>query len=304
MEATAAVTSACSVIEDLVRHFASSGTVSGHWNLSVERPTIGGLLLLRQELEQLAELSGAASIELKFAGSGSQFSIPQIAKDAFASRFPTALSVGEPPEKAWPPQPAMHAPGFSYQFFDRISALARMLGRPPILQWAPGVLEAARKLRLEKRNVVVVHMKNVPGQGELDSNAIFPNWARFLRSHAKAGQLEFLLIGADAIPENILAIAGVHSAQRENVPLGVQLAMAPVCSGFMGMASGLCPGAVLSDAPYVLFKHPRHHVDEMERELGQKDAFPFARERQFVWRMAHTEDMLGRALGVVLGNGA
>lgn len=290
------------MIEALARRFALSGRVAGHWNLAIERPSLGGLLLLRQELEQFAELANVDRIEVTFTGAGAAFDVPAVARVAFASRYQVHFAAGDAPTESWPPAAAMAAPHFSYQFFDRIGALASALGRSPALQWAPQTLEAAAAIRGRYAGkLVALHMKNVPGQTEADSNAKFHYWKEFLAGRAAPGSVVFLALGADAIPDDILRIPGVRSAQQEAVPLQVQLALASSCDGFIGMASGVCAAAVLSAVPYVLFKHPSHHVGEMERELGSGDRFPFARPRQLVWRMQHATAMLERALSVVLG---
>lgn len=301
-EARAAAISASDVIEALARRFAQDGKVSGHWNLAIETPSLGGLLLLRQELEQFAELAGVNRIELTFSGSDALFEIPGIARIAFASSYQIQIGAGNAPAYAWPLPTAMSAAHFSYQFFDRISTLATALGHPPSLQWTSDTLSSAAAIR-EKfaGTLITLHLKNVPGQTEADSNAVFRYWKEFLAARAAPGSVEFLLLGGDAAPDDIPSIAGVRSAQREAIPLQVQLALAAHCDGFIGMASGVCPAAVLSAVPYVLFKHPSHHVEEMRRELGTGERFPFARPRQLVWRQPHTTAMLERALTVVLG---
>jgi hypothetical protein len=300
MEARAAGISVSDVIETLACHFARTHKVVGHWNLAVEKPSLGGLLLLRQELEQFAELAGVSRIELTFTGAGATFDVPALARMAFTSRYQVNFTSDEAPGQSWPPATAMTSPHFSYQFFDRIGVLASALGHPPALQWAPDTLEAAAAIRrLCAGKLVALHMKNVPGQTEADSNAVFRYWKEFLAARAASGPIEFLALGGDAIPDEILGIAGVRSAQREAIPLQVQLALVSLSDGFIGMASGVCAAAVLSDVPYVLFKHPSHHVGEMERELGIGDRFPFARPRQLVWRTQHATAMLERALSVV-----
>lgn len=301
-EARAAAISASDVIEALVRQFAQDGKVTGHWNLAVEKPSLGGLLLLRQELEQFAELAGVNRIKLTFSSYDARFKIPAIARIAFASRYQIQIAAGNAPAHGWPLPAAMSAAHFSYQFFDRISILATALGHPPSLQWTPDTLGSAAAIREKfSGKLITLHLKNVPGQTEADSNAVFRYWKEFLAARAAPGSVEFLVLGGDAAPNDILSIAGVHSAQREAIALEVQLALAALCDGFIGMASGVCPAAVLSAVPYVLFKHPSHHVEEMKRELGIGDRFPFARPRQLVWRQPHTTAMLERALTVVLG---
>lgn len=295
-----------SVFEEFVRQFARNGRVAGRWDLGRERPALGGLLLLRQELELLAEMAGVSNIELTFVTDAEAgFVIPSVVRTAFSSYWSVHFNVGSAPDPAWPPTAAITAPHFSYQFFDRISVLASAFGHPPILRWAPDVIEAANAIRNRfPGKLIVLHLKNVSGQTEADSNAVFAHWLAFLATRAAPGSMDFLILGGDAVPDEVPGIAGVHSAQRSGIPLAVQLALASFADGFLGMASGICPAAVLSKVPYVLFKHPSHHVEEMRRELGSGDRFAFAQPRQLVWRMLHTPDMLERALNTVLGDEA
>ena len=49
---------------------------------------------------------------------------------------------------------------------------------------------------------------------------------------------------------------------------------------FMGMSSGPCNMAILSDKPYLIWKHPGHHEKEMEIELHGHKQYVFANSYQ------------------------
>jgi hypothetical protein len=288
----------------LAAPFMTGASICGQWSLRREHPSLGGLLLLRQELEILAESGGARNIRLAFCDSETDCVIPPLAAQAFDSRFSVAFATeAHPREGAWPTPGTMAAGTFSYQFFDRISDLCRVAGRAPALSWSPETLAEAGRLRAEAPGkLVTLHLKSVPGQTERDSNAVFEHWHALLSRPPHPGLCTFMLMGGDRIPREILELPGVRSAHEEGIALPVQLALISLSDGFLGMASGISAAAILSAVPYVLFKHPLHHVAEMERELGTGKRFSFARPRQEVWRKAHTPDILVRALQLALGD--
>ncbi len=58
------------------------------------------------------------------------------------------------------------------------------------------------------------------------------------------------------------------------------MALIELSSAFMGMSSGPCNMAILSDKPYLIWKHPEHHKEEMGREFQGHKQFVFANEHQ------------------------
>jgi hypothetical protein len=58
------------------------------------------------------------------------------------------------------------------------------------------------------------------------------------------------------------------------------------------MASGPCAMAMFSAVPYVIYKNPSHHVQEMIEELGAADHFPFSLPCQKITRGYETSAML------------
>ena len=83
------------------------------------------------------------------------------------------------------------------------------------------------------------------------------------------------------------------------IELATQLALTSIADGFMGMASGLCTAANLSEVPHVIFKHPAHHSVEMSIEMGSSVSFPFAKQRQQLWRREVDPVSLDAALDLI-----
>ena len=52
---------------------------------------------------------------------------------------------------------------------------------------------------------------------------------------------------------------------------------------------------ILSQVPYVVFKHPKHHVEEMKKELGDKDGFVFCHARQKIIRQIDSVENIQKA---------
>lgn len=283
----------------LAELFEHGRAIHGFWNSRRERISLGGLLLLRQEMEQLADIFSAGELVLHIPDPD-DFAKEPLLEQVFRSKHEFEISSAPPPAPYWPTSVMMEQAVFSYQFFDRIAAITLQSGQKPLLRWSDSAIADAKEVRHSySGRLFAIHLKNVAGQSILDSNADMRSWHRFFELHARPGETEFILLGNDAVDEAVLRIRGVHSTTSMGIPLSVQLALVPACDGFLGMASGVCPAAILSDTPYVLFKHPKHHVAEMQRELGEKDHFAFAHARQKVWRMRDSPDNLGRAFAAL-----
>lgn len=278
--------------------------MAGIWDSSIEKVSLGGLLLLRQELELLAAQQGGRQATITFIQAARQGSVPAFAGELLASEIEIATAVAAEDSGGWPPREIRQSAGFSYMHFERIASLARDLGVKPRLRWSARAAEEARKLRAGFPGpLVALHLKNVPGETEKESNADARHWAEFLGGCGRRNAgLRFVLLGSDPVADSIRAMDNVSRLHDLGVPLSTQLALVAVSDGFMGMASGIAAAAVLSDTPYVLFKHPEHHVTEMRRELGDGNQFPFAAGNQQVWRRTHEAATLERALSMVLGD--
>lgn len=297
-----ATAAAAASMHGMLEQVRREGAVHGACDLAAEPISLGGLLLLRQELELLAELGGVRTLILHIFGGVISAAARALIEQVWQSSFAIELRFEQHgrPDQMWPTA-AIGRLGFSYQFFDRVSLLASALGRtPPRLGWSTELIRRAQALRSHfVGRLIVAHLKSVPNQGPNESNADQAAWGKFLARNARAGELDFVLLGADAVDSSVTTVPGVVRAEWLDVPLEIQLALIGCADAFLGMASGICAAAVLSATPYVLFKHPSHHVDEMRQELGDAEQFPFAGLHQKVWRRADTPDYLAQALAEI-----
>lgn len=278
-------------------------TVDLVWDLTRERPTLGGALVLRQEGEILARLGHASSIDLHLAcAEAGRVIAERLADTVFASSaFTFHLHRSSPPVEGWPAASVRAFPEFSYFSFSRLLTLCDANGLTPRLAWHPRQLGLAGQVRGRfPGHLVCVHLRSVSPFAVEESNADGPAWAKFFADHAGPGSLDFLLLGDDPLPAGFSQRPGVTRAASLGMDLAAQLALVASADGFLGMASGVCTAANLSETPHVIFKHPAHHPADMARELGSADRFPFAGPRQRLWRRVVSPETLREALTLIL----
>jgi len=277
------------------------------WDLERERPTLGGSLVLRQEGELLSAINGYTTITVHVAGlSISDPLVAHLSQTVFgASAIPFSLtqSHGDFSQElapVWPTIEERAEPGFSYFSFSRLVALHEKRQLTPRLRWQSTISNRAKAIRAHyDGKLVCLHLRYAPPYSPEESNAVGHVWNQFLRTHAKKGVLEFFLLGDDSLPPGLTLPLGAVRATDAGLDLATQLALVAHADAFLGMASGLCTAANLSDTPHVIFKHPDHHTLQMQREFGDGDRFPFAGFRQRLWRKAPSVDLLHEALDLV-----
>lgn len=139
-------------------------------------------------------------------------------------------------------------------------------------------------------DMVIVHLKNVKGS---QSNAIQSEWLEFFNyceyHHPK---YKFFIIGKDELLQEITALQNVVITRYEGLSLLQELALIDQASLFMGMCSGPFNAALLSNTPYIVFKNPTHHENEMILQIGKFDQFPFSTDQQFIFRNKEYCEML------------
>lgn len=288
--------------ERIARGLSADGGLAISWDTRREAFFLGGLLTLRAESVLLAQTSLARSVVLHTnepaTGSGSVL-VNSVFGDipGFSARYDVDALDGY-----WPYAQSRHDPFFSHGSFGRIRRLLGSTGSSLDLAWSPA-LQASVIARLADggaRMWIAVHLKNVPSLPPEHSNALQEEWLTFFRGHRHEAGLGFLLLGSDVVDPRILELPNVRSAQQAGWSLAEQLAAPSLARGFLGMASGICQAAIFSRTPYVVFKNPGHHREQMQAELGEANAFPFALPRQELWREWDVHTTLDRALNVVL----
>lgn len=255
--------------------------IAAHWPLNQHPFSLGNLLILRQELEILAKLNHADKVTLFFTDK-IDFT-PNYLNKAFLSQIHFELQFVNslPPHIDWPPRiPSILM--WPYSSFRRIHLLSQINRIFPSLLWPLNIQETAKEIinSFRRKNTFAVHLKN-QGKGAEESDATFANWNLLFE---KFPETTFILLGSDPLPDNFPLRPNMQTASALKLDLPVQLAISSLCDGFMGMASGISAGAFFSHVPYVTFKHPSHHAQDMEIEIGSSDCLPFAKPHQKIWR--------------------
>lgn len=140
---------------------------------------------------------------------------------------------------------------------------------------------------------VVVHLKNNP-RHQNQSNANLPAWFEFFARCRLREKMKFILIGNEDPGPKIRGLSNVVLSRDHGDDLGRDLALIEMAFLFMGMASGPCNLAIFSDVPYLIFKNPDHHAQEMKLELGDEDHFVFAKAAQKMLCVVETGAILVR----------
>jgi hypothetical protein len=275
-------------------------TIEGVWELNRCPLSLGGLLNLRFEMEELARRRKAFSLRLTLVPvdqEGGESSITLAREVLRGSFFASDIHFGEAPENAWPSEEIRNARGFSYPSCERISRFWRETGVRPKLIWNEEILSETRViLRGLPGRVYAVHLKQVEGATRSESNANLTVWSEFLRGNAIPKVRSFILLGKDKLPDVFLSLPAVYHAETMGLSLSIQLCLEALSHGFIGMAAGFSAVAILGDIPYVVLKNPSHHSLEMVRELGDRDGLEFALKDQKIWRREDSRENLERGL--------
>ena len=97
-------------------------------------------------------------------------------------------------------------------------------------------------------------------------------WVSFLEKAVLKFDVKFLLIGNEPLPEKIHKLPNVIISQSQGNSLINDLALIQASFAFMGSSSGPNRMAFCSSVPYLIYKHPDHHVDEMKKDFKTKCA--------------------------------
>lgn len=276
------------------------------WDLSLEKLSLGGLLVFRKEMEFLAQISNLNQIHVFFFSANKnnfhEDLIIQVlqssAIDFYIEKIQTKRSIN-----MYPFSEDKMDPHFSYQNFDRIKYFSKNLSQFPMLSWNLEIQKTALNWskKIRRKKIFALHLKQEKSKNLFTSNANLPEWSSFIKRQIQEKDYDFCLLGSDIRKSDLFNSPQIHDLHALDIPLAVQLCLVSYCDGFLGMASGPCQAAIFSKIPYVIFKHPDHHSEEMERELGINQRLPFGMPNQFFWRIPHNQKTLLKAMEHING---
>jgi len=277
----------------------SQKTLTGFWDTTLEPLRLGSICIFANNIQCYAKANGYSITKLALVGNGFS-TFDSINSEVLSILFDCldidVLYTYESAEQFFEghkgqelfPRPsiwnAANLTGNLYNTMQLTQYLYKVHGKRPDLSFNKPSNYQKRK------NTISLHLKNA-SKGDTESNANFLVWQQFIESCASS-DVHFLLIGDDPVPRSIKNLPHVTSLSDENISLTAQLVCIQESSAFMGMASGPCNVAVLSQVPYLIFKHPSHHAEIMKKELGNANRYGFSVKNQYILRRYETFKLL------------
>ena len=260
--------------------------------------TLGGTLLIKAECDLLYDQSVYERCLMLLP----DYEIPKIYIEILNMIVAPVKVVQLEPENAylWPTymqesaNPDMHS-------FSRIENLYDRFMSIPKLTWPEKVLnKAIENFDFKNKKNIFLHLREINTESITDSNTNWTEWLKFFEYVKKASpNIQFHLMGDDEFKLDLNDFTNISSLNK-NFSLIEQFYLLNFAYGFIGTASGVCTAANLSRIPYVVFKHPLHHHEEMEKELGIRDCFNFSAKNQKIYRVEQTVSSLIKALLLII----
>lgn len=252
------------------------------WDAELETPTLGGAITLRSEIEILSKILKFDSVELSVKPNIT--SMKYLLEQVFLSSRLHFKLVNGGPGVGYPFDYWGETTTKSYISTLRIQELFRMYGLAPNLTWNKSVENAKYSLADKIGEFIALHIRNDNFKatewnlgGDFTSQIV--NW---LLDNTK---YPVVIIGGDLVPEWVSNHNRVYHLESLGVALSVQLAVIESAKVFIGSASGIACAATFSQVPYIIFKDPAHHPNEMISELGSRHFFNFSTSKQLLLRL-------------------
>lgn len=266
-----------------------SKIIVGFWDINKKGCGLGSLLIFQEELLQYRDLINAEKINLYFCCNSVSKHKELLTTTANLNPYLGSLSFikdyrdfkRDKNEYIWPN--SKNTSNISYaESYLAVQELWKQSGNLFRLKSLGTVIKIAEDWisnYVGKDTAISVHLKNNPDDQQ--SNANQDAWFEFiLNCYQNNMPVKFVLIGNDKIDSKISKLPNVVLSKEHGGDLELDLALIELSSAFMGMSSGPCNMAILSDKPYLIWKHPEHHKVEMEREFQGHKQFVFANDNQ------------------------
>lgn len=166
----------------------------------------------------------------------------------------------------------------TYYSTARLRFLFRVFETKPSLTWGDETCVSVEKFYSKFDSAFLSFHVGRPfaGQNERD---FYIGWTHLLTKLRKLIDIPFVLLGNDHIPPEISEISDVYSLSALGYSIPMQACLVAKSLFFLGVASGMCTPAMLSNIPYIIIKHPKYHSFEMSKELFES-RLPWALQNQ------------------------
>lgn len=280
--------------------------IIGLWDLEQADPSLGAFLIFQEELLLQREILQANSIEILFCLNKNLVAPPYLATLALFNPFlesahfvNSGMRRGAIPSDNiettfyWPTPDIYQHSSYSgstltvQKLWQKTGKLINLVSPASIHKQAQEWINKYVGSYIP----IAVHLKNSPTNTQ--SNANQESWIKLFKDcEDKELPVRFVLIGNDTYDTRLLNCSNVVLTQTNGGCIELDLSLIPMSLLFMGMASGLCNMALFSGVPYLIWKHPDHHTQEMEREFQGHSQFIFANKNQKFMREWDTADSL------------
>jgi hypothetical protein len=157
-----------------------------------------------------------------------------------------------------------------------------------------------KRITQNKHNIITIHLKNVK---DTLSNANLIEWQKAVKYIiTKNDNNKVFIIGNDLNESqyqlfDFQNVVITKTLKEKSLLLDLSLILSS--NIFMGMSSGPCNVAIFSDIPYVVFKHPEHHTEEMKQEMNEDKKFMFQKNNQYFLLEYDTFEMLKKYFDLI-----
>ena len=263
--------------------------INGIWDVNASTVGLGKLIIFHQELLQLSKLLNVMNINIYFCGTKGIRNIDMLTTISQLNPLLGELHFiedcraikSEKRDFVWPDRTDGLSNSYSESYLT-VQKYWKQTGKIVELKSPENSVGLAKRWLskyADSEIVISVHLKNNPNDGL--SNANQDAWHDFFQKcKIESPQVKYVLIGSDVIDDRISTLTNVVLAKDHGGNLELDMAIIELSAAFMGMASGPCNRAILSNKPYLIWKHPGHHQAKMEDEFIEQGDFNFANESQ------------------------
>ena len=180
-----------------------------------------------------------------------------------------------------------------------------------VLKFKPEIyVSAIKKLRVKNNYEYLVLHANLPKKLQFFSYrskklsmGVEQSWAKAIKKFISSDiMVPITLIGTDAKYFRKFDLGKIHNTYFNGLNLSEQLSLVAKSKGFIGMSAGPSVMALFSSTTYYIFKDPRHHRVQMNRELDQENGYAFSTATQFYVRQYPSSKILYESMiSIIIG---
>jgi len=310
---------------DFIKLQGNKKELLAYWNKSLPGTTLGTALIFLAECGLISEIYGVSSLDIAVDARAhninnileGEFRVLNAGdiKDAALSVFDSLENVNQifvcgglqgfqnlsrmmkDSHLQWPEEGRI---GYDttmivQSLYKQVGMFKPLIFRPELNRWSNEIIKNIS----DGNPIVGLHLKSSNDNNSLGEISLAAQnvWYEFILILSTRSNVKFILLGDDNVDKQIQELPNIVQANKLGANnFAKHLVLLSMCNGFMGMMSSLCNLVLFSKIPYVIFKNPGHHKDEMMSEIGLKNHYSFATKCQKVLRVNETPEVLLKSL--------